>query len=151
MATTFKEIYNRALFRFADYKFLQLDEEDRDAVLERYLISAKTDFEHECRIDLNDYDLELAQFNQTLDDDTIEILSLGVAYYWLSFKTLNSELVKNVLNSRDYYYYSPGNLLKEVQTLRKTLRDEFYGNMRKYTFIGNNMSSWTSENRGAGG
>ena len=121
MATPFTDIYARAIFRFADYEFLKQDIETREGVLEKYLISAKTEFQRVCKTDLGDYDLELKQFNQTLDDEVIEILSLGIAFYWLSYKALNSELLKNVLNSKDYYYYSPANLLKEVQTLRKTL------------------------------
>ena len=71
----------------------------------------------------------------------MEILALGVAFYWLSYRALNSELLKNVLNSRDYYYYSPANLLKEVQTLRKTLRDEFNGRMRQYSYKNNTIST----------
>jgi len=148
MATTFREIYNRALFRFADHKFLEYDVEIKEAVLERYLISAKTEFEDICRVNLNDYNKETKQFNQDLDDKIIEILSLGIAYYWLSFKTLDSELVKNVLNSRDYYYYSPGNLLKEVQTLRETVRNEFYSAMREYSYSQQNWSGLTPKGGG---
>ena len=134
MATPFTDIYARAIFRFADYEFLKQDIETREGVLEKYLISAKTEFQRVCKADLGDYDLELKQFNQTLDDEVIEILSLGIAFYWLSYKALNSELLKNVLNSKDYYYYSPANLLKEVQTLRKTLRDEFNSKMRQHSY-----------------
>lgn len=134
MATPFTDIYARAIFRFADYEFLKQDIETREGVLEKYLISAKTEFQRVCKTDLGDYDLELKQFNQTLDDEVIEILSLGIAFYWLSYKALNSELLKNVLNSKDYYYYSPANLLKEVQTLRKTLRDEFNSKMRQHSY-----------------
>lgn len=141
MATPFTDIYSRAIFRFTDYEFLKKDLETREGVLERYLMSAKTEFQRLCKVDLNDYDMELKQFNQTLDDEIIEILSLGMAYYWLSFKSLNSELLKNVLNSRDYYYYSPGNLLKEVQLLRKTVRNEFYARMRQYSYNDNTIDT----------
>ena len=134
MATPFTDIYARAIFRFADYEFLKQDIETREGVLEKYLISAKTEFKRVCKTDLGDYDLELKQFNQTLDDEVIEIPSLGIAFYWLSYKALNSELLKNVLNSKDYYYYSPANLLKEVQTLRKTLRNEFNSKMRQHSY-----------------
>ena len=79
-----------------------------------------------------------------LDDEVIEILSLGIAFYWLSYKALNSELLKNVLNSKDYYYYSPANLLKEVQTLRKTLRDEFNSKMRQHSYNENTISTLKS-------
>ena len=141
MATPFTDIYARAIFRFADYEFLKQDIETREGILEKYLISAKTDFQRICKIDLGSYDMELGQFNETLDDEVIEILSLGIAFYWLSFKSLNSELLKNVLNSKDYYYYSPANLLKEIQTLRKTLRDEFNRKMRKYSYNDTDISN----------
>ena len=141
MATPFTDIYARAIFRFADYEFLKQDIETREGVLEKYLISAKTEFQRVCNTDLGDYDIELKQFNQTLDDEGIEILSLGIAFYWLSYKTMNSELLKNVLNSKDYYYYSPANLLKEVQTLRKTLRDEFNSRMRQHSYNNNTIGT----------
>ena len=141
MATPFTDIYARAIFRFADYSFLKQDIETREGVLEKYLISAKTDFQRVCHIDLGDCDFELKQFNQTLDDEVIEILALGIAFYWLSYKSLNSELLKNVLNSKDYYYYSPANLLKEVQTLRKTLRREFNSRMRLHSYNNNTIST----------
>ena len=144
MATPFTDIYARAIFRFADYEFLKQDIETREGVLEKYLISAKTEFQRVCKTDLGDYDLELKQFNQTLDDEIIEILSLGIAFYWLSYKALNSELLKNVLNSKDYYYYSPANLLKEVQTLRKTLRNEFNSKMRQHSYNNNSISTLKS-------
>ena len=144
MATPFTDIYARAIFRFADYEFLRQDIETREGVLEKYLISAKTEFQRVCKTDLGDYDLELKQFNQTLDDEIIEILSLGIAFYWLSYKALNSELLKNVLNSKDYYYYSPANLLKEVQTLRKTLRNEFNSKMRQHSYNNNSISTLKS-------
>ena len=144
MATPFTDIYARAIFRFADYEFLKQDIETREGVLEKYLISAKTEFQRVCKTDLGDYDLELKQFNQTLDDEVIEILSLGIAFYWLSYKALNSELLKNVLNSKDYYYYSPANLLKEVQTLRKTLRSEFNSKMRQHSYNENTKSTLKS-------
>lgn len=135
MPTTFKDIYSRAIFRFADYDFLKQDIATREAALERHLMSAKAEFKRICKIDLESTcDLEKKEFTEGLDEDTIEILSLGIAFYWISYKTLNSELLQNVLNSRDYYHYSPAALLKEIQTLRKTLRGEFDGKMREYSY-----------------
>ena len=141
MATPFRDIYARAIFRFADYEFLKQDIEVREGVLEKYLMSAMTEFKRVCHTDISDYDLELRQFNETLDDEVIEVLALGVAFYWLSYKAMNSELLKNVLNSKDYYYCSPANLLKEVQTLRKTLRAEFNSRMRQHSYLNNSIST----------
>lgn len=134
MGTPFSDIYERAIFRFADYEFLKQAETVREDVLEKFLISAKTDFQRICKSDLDDYDPEDKCFNQVLDDEEIEILALGIAFYWVSYKALHSELLKNVLNSKDYYFYSPSNLLKEVQSLRATLKDEFQSRMRLYSY-----------------
>lgn len=144
MATPFTVIYDSAVFRFADYEFLKKDIQTREDVLERYLISAKTDFSRVCKVDLTDCDMTSKQFNEDLDDEVIEILALGISFYWLSYKSLNSELLKNLLNSRDYSYHSPANLLKEIQTLRKTLRKEFYSKMRQYSYNDNTISTLKS-------
>ena len=76
MATQFTDIYARAIFRFADYKFLEQDVDVREGVLEKYLISAKTEFQRICKVNLDDYDLETKQFNHDLGDEEIEILAL---------------------------------------------------------------------------
>ena len=141
MPTPFADIYNRAIFRFTDYDFLKQNIQTREDVLERYLMSAKTDFSRICKVDLSDCDMEAKQFNAELDDETIEILALGVSFYWLSHKALDSKSLKNVMNSRDYYYYSPSALLKEVQTLRKSIRQEFRSRMRKYSYLENDLKN----------
>ncbi len=141
MATLFSDIYERAIFRFADSTILQKDIETRDDILENYLISARVDFQRICKVDLKDFDRDEKKFNVDLDDEIIEILAAGIAYYWISFKTLNAELLKNNINSKDYYYHSPANLLKEVQTLRMTLRNEFYGRMRAYSYYGSGIEN----------
>lgn len=144
MATPFNEIYGRAIFRFTDHNFLKQDIQTREDALENYLVSAKTDFLRICKVDLSDCDFETKQFNSDLDDEVIEILALGVAYYWLSYKALDSKALRNVMNSRDYYYYSPANLLKEVQTLRKTLRNEFRSSMYRYSYANGDIGSLTN-------
>lgn len=143
MATSFEDIYNRAIFRFADYKFLSQDISVREGVLEKYLLSSIADFQHTSKIPL-EYNLTAQTFINDLDDDIQEVLALGVAFYWLSYKTLDSRLLKNALNSRDFYYYSPGNLLKEVQTLRETLDKEYNSRIRRYSFIGNDINTWNA-------
>lgn len=141
MATPFKDIYDRAIFRFADYDFLKQDIQTREDVLERYLISAKTDFYRVCKVDLTDCDMEAKQFNEDLDDEVIEILALGISFYWISYKALDSKALKNVLNSKDYYYYSPAKLLKEVKELRDMIRSEFNSAMRRYSYNDNELET----------
>lgn len=141
MPTPFTTIYDRAVFRFGDREALKYDIQTREDILEKYLISAKTDFQSVCKVDLTDCDMDARQFNADLDDEVIEILALGIAYYWLSFKTLDSKALQNVLNSKDYYYYSPAMLLKEVKGLRDEVRSEFYSKMRRYSYNDNDLET----------
>ena len=82
--TEFETIYERAVFKFKDYSFLSTPETIKEKILLHYLLSAIADFQHKCvNVDLTDYDIENERFNIDLSNEIIEILALGVAYYWL--------------------------------------------------------------------
>lgn len=134
MATKFTDIYNKAIFRFSDYSFLNFNPEERDEILKSFLLSAKSDFVNSCSVDLDDYDLDKGIFNGDLSDEEQEILALGIAYYWLSMKTMDSQLLKNIMTRKDYNTYSPANLLKELSSLKTELRKEYRGRINEYSF-----------------
>lgn len=142
MATKFSEIYERAIFKITDYGFLNAASDYlKTTALQKYLLSAAVDFQHSCRVDLTDYDKVGEQFNNDLDDEIIEILSIGIAYHWLSAKALNSELLRNIVHKSDYNSYSPANLLKEVQALRESIRAEYTGKINTYSFRYGNIDT----------
>lgn len=134
MPTRFKEIYGRAVFKFTDYSFINACENIKEDVLQKYLLSAIVDFRHSCRMDLDDYDLEKEQFNVELDNEVIEILSLGIAFHWLSAQALNRQHLRNIIHNKDYTSYSPANLLKEIRTLRDEIEKEYRGKINVYSF-----------------
>ncbi len=143
MPTKFTDVYDRAIFKFTDYSFLDTITEFKEALLQQYLLAAIADFQHMCTaVDLTDYDLENKQFSVELDSEIIEILSWGIAYYWISARALNSELLRNKIHNKDYTSYSPANLLKEVQSLRSTIEQEFKGRMRTYSFRHGDIDTW---------
>ena len=141
MNTSFSEIYERAVFRFSAYDFLDKDKFMKESVLEKYLDSARVDFQPSCDINLSDRDVEKKQFNSELSEEIQEILALGVAFYWLSAKTMRSDLLKNIIYHKDYTTFSPANLLKEIRTLRKEIKKEFKSKIREYGY--NNSSLGT--------
>ena len=107
----------------------------------KFLDSARVDLQPGCGVDLSDRDLENQQFNVDLSEEIQEILALGVAFYWLSSKTLRSDLLKNVIYHKDYVSYSPANLLKEIQTLRKEIKKEFKSKIREYEYRNSSLES----------
>lgn len=138
MPTKFSEVYERAVFKFTDYAFLDtVDTEStqiKKNVLGKYLLAAIADFQHGCNVDLNDYDLKTETFNKELTNEIIDILSDGVAYHWLEAKAMNSELFRNIIHNSDYKSYSPANLLKEIKELRDAMRKAFKGKINTYSF-----------------
>lgn len=78
--------------------------------------------------------MQSQQFRAQLTSEMIEILAVGVAYYWVSAQVYNSKLLRNKIYSSDYNTYSPANLLKEAQALQKTLREEQLGMIKTYSF-----------------
>lgn len=134
MPTSYSDIYRRAIFRFKDDRFVCMNDADIDEVLRAFLNSALSDFEPLCQIDLSDRDEDAAQFNQELDNECMEILSAGIAYYWLSAQLFNKELLQNRLSTKDYTYFSPANLLRESQTMRNEARKEYRDLITKYTY-----------------
>lgn len=141
MSTPYSKIYEVAMSKFSDYSFLKLNEEQREAILEIYLNSSQVDFQRVCHFDLTDRDDSNKQYNVDLDNECLEILGLGIAYYWLSSYVLDSELLKNKLSLKDYSYYSPANLLKELQALRDSLGRDFKREIIKYSYFNGDVSS----------
>ena len=134
MATPFADIYERAIFKFADRNLLKLTDDEKEQVLEKYLFSAQVRFANVCRIDLSDRNDEKKQYNNTLDEASVEILALGVAYYWLRARVMRVELMKNNLSTKDFTVFSNANLLKEVRTTCDTVYKEWIGLMNDYSF-----------------
>lgn len=140
MATPYSTVHEAFLNKISDYDILKLLTIDREQILDRFLISACTQFKRVCKIDLTDRDDTLRQFNSQLDDDTIEILAMGECFYWVNPKVLNTENLKNALNTKDFQQYSPANLLNQLQTLRNTLSKEFKQAIINYSYANADIS-----------
>lgn len=142
MATPYQAIYDKAIFRFRDYDVLRLTfQTEANLVLERFLKSAEADFAPVCQFDLNNCDAKLAQYNEDLDNECIEILALGISAYWLSAQSLDKDLLRNRMSTKEYSYFSPGNLLDAVTVLRNTLMNEFQSKVIRYSYRHGDIAS----------
>ncbi len=134
MATPYSLIHQRALSKFADYDILRVPVQDRERVLNQYLYSSIGEFAPVCRSDLSDRDEMLFQFNQDLTEAEVEILAIGEAYFWIQPHVLSSENLHNMFSVKDANFFSPANLLKEMQALRDALWKEFRRRIVDYTY-----------------
>ena len=133
MATTFMDIYDRAIFRFMDYDFMRLDIQDREDILDRYLLSAVGDISV-ILPDVALLDRENKTFEKDFDNEVIELLALGVDYYWFSAKVQNSELLRNSMSTKDFTYFSPANLMRELRNVRNDLKNEYRSMIAIYSY-----------------
>lgn len=104
-------------------------------------MSAQADFEKMCRIDLSQIDTDYKEYKVDLDNEVIEILALGIAYYWVSSKVLDSTNLSNSLSVKDYSFFSPANLLREMTEFRNSLYKEYRRKMTEYTYYAGNIAS----------
>ena len=133
MATTFMDIYERAIFRFMDYDFMRLDVQDREDILDRYLFSAIGELSVVIPAVAN-FDRDTKSFEDDFDNEVIELLALGVDYYWFSAKLQNSEILRNSLSTKDFTYFSPANLMRELRNVRNDLKAEYKSAIAIYSY-----------------
>ena len=125
MATKYDEVYRKFLSRISDYDFLEFDVSTQYAIMHDYLTSAAADFNDVCRVDLDDRDELILQFNTDLTKKEVEILAVGMVCYWLEPKVLSTDNLRNALNTKDYTVFSPSKLFEQIQNAYHTASHQF--------------------------
>lgn len=134
MATPYSVVHDRFLSKTTDYDILQFIDVEREELLKPFLISACVQFGRICKENLSDRDENLDEFKADLNDEIIEILAIGECFYWLNPKVLNTENLRNALNTKDFQQFSVPNLLGQLQTLRNSLKKEFRQAIIDYSY-----------------
>lgn len=146
MSTPYSAIHEVAIRKFSDYGLLDFQPSDRENILTGFLKSAVVDFQRLCQVDLSDRDDKIAQFNQDLDDEVIEILATGEAYYWVKPFVSNNENFYNLMNAGDYSFFSPANLLSKLIEIHGQLEKEFKHKMIVYSYRVADISGLSATN-----
>lgn len=132
MATSFSDLYERAIFRFSDYDFMKFDVQLREDILHQYLMMAIPDVSEIVGRDYLAYDED--GFVGDISDTIQEILALGIDYYWFSAKVQNSELLRNQMSTKDFTYFSPANLMRELRNVRNDIKGEYNAAITMYSY-----------------
>ena len=141
ISTTYDSIYEAGIKRFRDYNYLAYSADTKSEIMLGLLRSSAADFEEACQYDLTKYDDIARQFTATFGAKEIEILGLGIAYYWCSEQTLNSELFKNIPSTKEFAYSSPATLLTSIQNLRDSLKKELKQEIINYGYTHGDIAS----------
>ena len=143
MATKYDEVYRKFLSRISDYDFLEFDVSTQYAIMHDYLTSAAADFNDVCRVDLDDRDELILQFNTDLTKKEVEILAVGMVCYWLGTKGLSTDNLRNALNTKDYTVFSPSKLFEQIQNAYHTASQQFRFLKNMYSYRNGDLRTFS--------
>lgn len=114
------------------------DVDIRDEMIEDYVRFACSKFKSICKYDLTpsqDNPHELATDIAPEDlNEIVDIISDGMVVQWMKPYLNRQELLENLLNTRDFTTYSPGELLYRVGGAYKNAEANFIRSMREYSY-----------------
>lgn len=138
--TSYETIYEKFLQKITDYKILELSDEDVMNMLHGWMTSSIAKF-RTCSADLSNRDDILMQFNETLTDLEIEILSILMVSEWLSPQLNSVLLTKQMITGNDLKFYSQSAHLKELIELKSNSDKEARLLINRYRLVNNNYLS----------
>lgn len=137
LATNYNVVIERFLPTVAEYMLLEMTEEQRNSVLDAYIISAATEFNSACLHDLENRDEGNRCFMEDLSDEEIEILVDMMRVAWLKHKLYDSEKLRNGMSTKDYTVFSPANLLAELRDTYNNACESATNRLMNYTYTHN--------------
>ena len=135
MSTPYEKIYANLLPKFKDYDIPLYTEDEVKEALHDYILPAIVRF-HVCYQDLTDRDDDLEQFNVTLTDTELEILSNYALLEYLDSEYIRTpSLLKATLSSVDFNAFSNANQLNKLLEMHKTFLTENETLLSRYAWM----------------
>lgn len=138
MPTPYAVVDNSFLNKITDDLLLTMPDEYLEKTIDSFRVSASIKFK-QCPSLLNRDDA-LRQYNSTLTDEEVEILSNLMVLEWLKQRINSIELLKQNMSTKDYKTFSNANLLDSLIRLRKETLAEVDRLIVAYTYSINSLS-----------
>ena len=128
------------LSKISDYNLAMLEQYQQVELVDRFLHTACAQFARLCKYDLTGAALDDETRTLTTDipeyhlGEIVDIVSTGMVVAWMNTYLYRQENLQNVLNTTDFYGYSPAELLKQIRVAHKQASDNFNAAMRRYSF-----------------
>lgn len=141
MGTPFSDIYSLFLSQIKSHSLNKMADEALKENLQDWLMMAIPYF-HTCRKKLEDFDLITGQFNVELTMTERTILAKYMLMAYLMPKIVDESNIANHLNPKDYRTYSPANLLKVLETIKKEIKEETSTLQSQYSWNPEALKEW---------
>lgn len=133
------EVFGDAfLNKITDYDYIKMDEDIRQEIIDGYMKRACSEFDTICKYDLMDYDDVLRIFYAEIPyneiDEIVNIVSEGMAVQWLKHEFYKADNLRNVLNTPDFYAYSPAELLYRITNAYNAAKRDYRNLVRDYSY-----------------
>lgn len=126
------------LGKVTEYDFINLDEYDRNNMVEGYMKRACSQFDKICKYNLTDRDDIVRRFNIDIPEDEIDeildIVSEGMLVQWMKPYVFKQDNLVQLLNTRDFTNYSPAELFRQVNSAYNSVSKNFTNAMREYSY-----------------
>ena len=138
MSIPYDTFVDAFLNKITDYDYIKLDRGTRGEIIDGYMKRACSEFDTICKYDLMDYDDETREFAADIPyneiDEIINIVSEGMCVQWLKHEFYKADNLRNVLNTPDFYAYSPAELLYRVTNAYNNAKRDYRNLMRDYSY-----------------
>ena len=138
MSVSYDVFAGAFLSKVTEYTFIQLQDENRAAIVDGFLRRAITKFAKVCKYDMSSYDDDNRVFNVDIPQDDLEeivdIVSEGMLEQWMKPYVYRQENLENILNSRDFTTYSPAELLLRISNAYAKVQKDYTNMIREYSY-----------------
>ena len=126
------------LGKVTEYDFINLDDYDRNTLVDGYMKRACSQFDKICKYDLTDRDDIIRCFNVNIPDNEIDeildIVSEGMLVQWMKPYVFKQDNLVQFLNTKDFTAYSPAELFRQVNSAYNSVSKRFVSMMREYSY-----------------
>ncbi|MCC0764812.1 hypothetical protein IR151_17600 [Clostridioides sp. ES-S-0006-03] len=123
-----------AKFDLIGLKTNKLYELNKDYSIEFNDINCTLSFETELKESVEINWCTIGDIVDDLEEDEINILALGMIYYWLQPKILRDESLKQQITDHDFKKLSQANMLDKLIKLKKLSQSELKVKVRNYSY-----------------
>lgn len=145
MNISYDAFTNAFLEKISEFELSQLDDNIRTEMIDNYRKRALSAFRKNCKVDLfttGDDDERVYHVNVNTGDidELVDIVSEGMIVQWMKPYVFQADLLKNLMNTRDYTLYSPAELLLRVGNEHRTAQKNFTQMIREYSYNHGDLS-----------
>lgn len=139
MSVSYDIFKDAFLSKVHSYDLFRIEDIDiRDDIIEGYAKVACSQFNKICKYDLVATDPDSGELAADIADgdldEIVDIVSEGMLVQWMKPYINRQELLENLLNTRDFTTYSPGELLYRIGGAYKNAESNFIRRMREYSY-----------------